>query len=107
MSGNITPTTEVNPCGAASLTRHPPLDGRSDKPDTSGVSGLHCNRGVGVAGLSFEGTGVTGDGVHGVVGRSDGSGRGVSGISKTGEGVYGETNSNRLAAVTGNAVNPN
>ncbi len=49
---------------------------------------------------------MSGEGVHGVVGKSMGSGCGVTGISKTGEGVYGETNSNRLAAVTGNAVNP-
>jgi hypothetical protein len=106
MSSNITPHIELDPCSAVSLSRHPPLDGRSDKPDDPGVSGFHCNRGVGVSGGSVDGTGVTGEGVHGVVGKSMGGGRGVTGISKTGEGVYGETNSNRLAAVTGNAVNP-
>lgn len=106
MSSKLDPHFEIDPCNATSLARHPPLNGRSDKPDDPGVSGLHCNRGVGVSGASFEGTGVTGEGVHGVVGKSLGDGRGVTGISKTGEGVYGETNSNRLAAVSGIAVNP-
>ena len=116
MSRPITPDILLDPCTRTALEKHPPLDGRSDDPDIAGVSGLHCNRGPGVKGTSFQGTGVVGEGEqNGVFGRGSGNatgvlgqsggGHGVFGVSKTGEGVHGETNSSRFAAVAGISLN--
>ena len=111
------PDLFVDKCSRTQLAAHPPLEGRSDSPDVSGVQGMHCTRGIAVAGLSLEGTGVHGDGEQvgvkgesqkgtGVVGQSQ-TGRGVFATSRTGEAIRGETNSRLLAAVVGVALNPN
>jgi hypothetical protein len=113
----LDPDLHVNKCSRAQLAGHPPLDGRSNDPDVSAVQGLHCTRGIGVDGLSLEGTGVHGDGAQaGVMGQSqDGTGlvgqsqtgRGVFATSRRGEAIRGETNARQLAAVVGVALNPN
>jgi hypothetical protein len=113
----VGPGLLVNKCSRTQLAAHPPIEGRSDDPDVSGVQGMHCTRGIAVDGLSLEGTGVHGDGEqtgvmgesqkgHGVVGKSQ-TGYGVLGTSRTGEAVRGETNSRVFAAVVGVALNPN
>lgn len=114
---DIDPTIFVDPCRAGELAAHPPLDGRSNNPDVSGVKGTHCTRGIAVDGLSFEGTGVHGDGQQvgvsgesqrgtGVVGQSQ-IGRGMFATSRTGEALRAETNARQFAAVVGIATNPN
>ena len=111
------PDLFLNKCSRTQLAAHPPLEGRSDNPDVSGVQGMHCARGVAVDGLSLEGTGVHGDGEqtgvmgesqkgNGVVGKSQ-TGHGVFATSRTGEAVRCETNSRFVAAVVGVALNPN
>src|SRR5215471_6038854 len=113
----LRPDVFVNECGRGQLAAHPPLDGRSDNPDISGVRGMHCTRGIAIDGLSLEGTGVRGDGEQngvrgesqrgtGVTGQSQ-TGRGVSATSRTGEAIHGVTNSRQFAAVVGISLNPN
>jgi len=57
------------------------------------VEGLHCSTGMGVYGLSRNGTGVGGFGItNGVVGESA-NGNGAAGKSETGAGVFGQSRS--------------
>jgi len=52
-NGGIPPIL-IDPCDRHKLAEHPPLDGRSDNPEQSGVTGLHCTHGAGVTGTSRE-----------------------------------------------------
>lgn len=77
----------IDPCTRKKLAEDPPLDGRTDNPERTGVSGLHCGEGAGVTGIGVHGTGVVGEGPRtGVTGRSE-NGWGVFGSSRNGEGI--------------------
>lgn len=93
----------VDPCTRTALTKHPPLDGRSGTSSISGVTGIHCNGGTAISGLSYGGIGVSAFSLGGgrAVFASSESGEAVFGVSETGEGVHGETAAATLSAVVG------
>jgi hypothetical protein len=110
----LDPDLIVNRCSRGQLAAHPPVDARSDQPTVPAVLGLHCAAGVGVEGVSYELTGVHGDGerngVHGESVRGNGvlaqsqRGTGLWATSDRAEAVHAETRSRMHAAVFGLAT---